>query len=194
MKQLDILVEELSMTYVLRAVLPQVLPVGWELNQNVFIRTHDGKQDLRNSIPLKLRAARKSGIKRGFIILQDQDSNNCVALKNDIDAICRKSLGMAPVPYLVRIVCHELEAWYLGDMEAIEHVSAKFKKGQYENRALFRNPDSCVNPKSELKKMIGDYQQIEMAKNIGPEMNIANNKSNSFNCFISGIQRLIAQM
>ena len=51
MDRLEILVEEPSIAEVLRVILPKVLPVGWALDVNCFVRYHEGKQDLQG-LPL----------------------------------------------------------------------------------------------------------------------------------------------
>ena len=120
---------------------------------NCFVRPHEGKQDLQQSIPRKIRVASKKDIITGFIILQDQDSNDCRKLKSQIVKLCEDAQqGSRSVPFKVRIVCHELEAWYLGDMDAIEHVFPRFHAANYRGKKSFRQPDECNNPKQELKK------------------------------------------
>ena len=113
MDRLEILVEEPSIAEVLKVMLPKVLPSGWSLGENCFVRPHEGKQDLQQSIPRKIRVATKKDITTGFIILQDQDNDDCKSLKAKLVNLCQDAQkGYAVVPYKVRIVCHELEAWY----------------------------------------------------------------------------------
>ena len=49
------------------------------------------------------------------MILHDQDTMNCIELKQNILKLCSESKR----PVLVRIACQELEAWYFGDLEAV---------------------------------------------------------------------------
>ena len=196
MNQLDILVEEVSIAEVIKVILPKVLPDGWQVNENVFIRVHEGKQDLKDSIPRKLKAAQHGNSKRGFVIVQDQDANDCRALKSQLVSCCDSALEgvRKDIPYKVRIVCHELEAWYLGDMPAIAKVFPKFKVEKQENRAIFRNPDKCICPKNELKKVVGDYGQIIMAKSMAPLMDPHENRSTSFHSFFDGVLKVIREL
>lgn len=193
MDRLEILVEERSVAEVLNMILPKVLPDGWVLNVNCFVRPHEGKQDLQQSIPRKIRVASKKDIITGFIILQDQDSNDCRKLKSQIVKLCEDAQqGSRSVPFKVRIVCHELEAWYLGDMDAIEHVFPRFHAANYRGKESFRQPDECNNPKQELKKNVGDYAQIATAREIAPHLDIEGNRSPSFRCFISGLLSMVS--
>ena len=168
------------------------MPEGWILGENCFVRHHEGKQDLQLSIPRKIRVASKKGITTGFIILQDQDSSDCRILKTHLSNLCEGAQdGFRNVPYKVRIVCHELESWYLGDMNAIEKVFPSFHAENFRGKKKFRQPDDCINPKCELKKIVGEYAQIATAREIAKHMDIDGNKSQSFRCFISGVRQMI---
>lgn len=192
MDRLEIMVEERSIAEVLQVILPKVLPSGWALGENCFVRPHEGKQDLQQSIPRKIRVASKKDITTGFIILQDQDNNDCRELKAQLINLCQDAQkGNTYVPYKVRIVCHELESWYLGDMDAIEKVFPRFHAVNYKNKKKFRQPDDCQNPKQELKKIVGDYSQIATAREIAKYMNIDDNSSKSFHCFISCVGQMV---
>ena len=189
--RIEILVEEPSIAEVLRVLLPKILPDNWLLDVNCFIRPHEGKQDLQRSLPRKISSASKRDIKIGFIIIQDQDSSDCKVLKQKLVDICNNAIvSNRNVPFKVRIVCHELEAWYLGDMNSIEKVFPSFHVSQYRNKKQFRNPDQCINPKNELKKIVGDYSQILTARSIASYMGVEDNKSRSFQCFIEGLLQM----
>lgn len=186
MGRLEILVEEPSMFEFLCYFLPSVLPSGWILEENVFVRKHQGKSDLRKSIPRKLKAFSHWPEPIGFLIMQDQDSNDCGVLKQEILSLCR---DYEQIPVLVRIVCRELESWYLGDMEAIQQAYSGFKAKTHKKKAKFRDPDFC-NAKDELKKILPLYQEISAARTITPYINITRNRSESFHQFLSGLQKI----
>lgn len=112
MDRIEFLVEELSMAELLKVVLPRILPAPWELDNNYYIHPHEGKSDLKRSIPTKLRAYRKRPFSTCFVVIQDQDSNDCKQLKQELVDLCKANKS-DNITYLVRIVCHELEAWYM---------------------------------------------------------------------------------
>lgn len=90
MDRLEFLVEERSMAEVLKVLLPRILPASWVLDENYFIRPHEGKSDLKRSIPKKLKGfAQHKEQTTGFIIIQDQDSNDCRQLKQELVALCK---------------------------------------------------------------------------------------------------------
>ena len=93
---------------------------------------------------------------------------------------------------MVRIACHELESWYLGDLQAVEKgLNLSGLSEQQQNRK-FRNPDRLSNAKQELRKLTkNSYQPISGSREIGTYMSVDNNRSHSFKVFISGVQRLI---
>jgi hypothetical protein len=126
--KIETLVEESSMKNFLGNILPRILPEGICFNQNCFIRTHEGKQHLKKEIPNKIRAYRHSRIPVKVIIIQDQDSDDCKILKARLKQLVDDS---GPIPNLIRIACRELEAWYLGDLEAIQMIYPHFKGNYY---------------------------------------------------------------
>lgn len=191
MNQLEFLVEEKSIAEVLRVLLPKILPEGWTVGENCFIRTHEGKQDLQKSIIPKIRAASRSGLNIGFVIIQDQDNDDCKELKNKIEELCLEAMPEGKeIPICVRIVCHELESWYLGDCRAIEQVFPCFKARHFENKRSFKYPDSCINPKRMLKGIVGEYSQIDVARRMAPLLNPTDNRSYCLSVFLKGVQSI----
>lgn len=187
MIRLEFLLEEPSMENVLKILLPKILPAGYKLNQDYFLRPHSGKSDLQKSIPNKMKGFRSFPGKVLFVILHDQDSNDCLELKKELTRLCQVPGGPRT---LIRIVCRELESWYLGDMDAIEKAYPKFKADQYKKRSKFRNPELC-NASDELEKLIPGFQKGTASQTIPKHFDILCNKSTSFHCFISGLQRLL---
>lgn len=173
------LLEERSAKYLLDAILPRVIPedVAWKTIP------HEGKLDLAKSIPRKLAAWNTPDTK--FVVLQDQDSNDCRQLKQDIQEICSGSNKEV----LIRIACRELEAWYFGDLKAVSQAYGKDLTGLSAKRK-YRNPDAIGNPKQELRKLIPEHEQIAGAKRIGPFMDLQHNTSKSFCVLLEGIARL----
>jgi len=178
--RLVFLVEERSMKELLEVLLPQILPDGMD---KPLIIAHNGKSDLARSIPIKLRAWQAPDDK--FIIVHDQDSNDCKALKGKLLALC----GSRRSECLVRIACRELEAWYFGDLMAVSCAYGKdFTK--LATKKKYRIPDKIANVKHELRKMIPEHQQISGAKRIAQHMDIEKNTSESFNLFVNGVRRI----
>jgi len=183
----EILVEEPSMKNFLYGILPKILPAGYQLNINCFIREHQGKQDLKKSIPKKIKAYQHYSKPVKVIIIHDQDSSDCKILKSQLQELVNINSN---IPTLIRIACIELEAWYIGDMEALESVFPQFKVNKYKNWSLFRNPDIC-NASEELRKIISTFQKGIASKEITKYLDLDKNRSASFNHLISGIKKFL---
>ncbi|MBE5896138.1 MAG: DUF4276 family protein [Lachnospiraceae bacterium] len=173
------LLEERSMEALLDELLPRIIP-----GEDYRLIPHEGKQDLIKSIPHKLRAWNVPNSK--FVIVHDQDSNDCLALKSKILEICKT----CQKDVLVRIPCHELEAWYFGDLQAVEKAYNINLKRLMRNKK-YENPDAIVNPKTIIKQYVPGLTQIDGARRIGKNMDIENNKSYSFNVFVSGVRGIV---
>lgn len=191
MTRIEILVEEPSMKEFLSIILPKVLVQPWQINENYFIRSFDGKQDLQKNIPSKIRAfSSMQHQKVGVVILQDQDSSDCKSLKQKLIDLCEQN---GTCPKLIRIVCRELEAWYIGDFKAISSAYPTFNYQKYIYKSKYRNPDTC-NASHELKLILPDFQKISTAKKVASHIDILQNKSESFRQTINGIKRFFEEM
>lgn len=183
----EILLEEPSMENFLREVLPKILPLAYVLDENCFLRPHNGKSDLKKSIPNKIKVFSNYHETAKLIIIHDQDSSNCRKLKNGLVDLC-KSNGSCAV--LIRIACKELESWYLGDMDAIEKAYPKFKAKNFKKLAKFRNPD-LIQASQELKLLIPEFQKGFASKNISKFISVEKSTSTSFLHLITGISKFL---
>lgn len=189
-EQIEILLEEPSMMYFMEDVLPFILPEGYELGVNCFLRPHQGKSDLRKSIPRKIKVFSNYYRPAKIIIIHDQDSNDCRELKVQLQKLCSIE-GACPV--LIRIACRELENWYLGDMKAIQGLYPKFSAEKVSRSAKYREVDNCFGSK-ELERMIVGFQKTFVAKNIALYMDdFSANRSESFQQTISGIKEFLSK-
>lgn len=184
MTQLVFFLEEPSAREMLRGLLPRLLPENISPQYVVF----EGKQDLEKRLPIRLRAWQHPDAK--FVVMRDQDSGNCVTIKETLIAIC-KNEGRADA--LVRIACHELESFYLGDLNAVAQAIGPASLGKQQQKAKYRAPDFLANPAEELKRVAPSYQKVSGSRAIGPLLDLASNRSRSFKELISGLQRLIGE-
>ncbi len=151
MIQLVFLLEEPSIKEVLNVVLPQVLPE----TTNFRLIAHEGKSDLEKSIPRKLRAWQNPAIR--FVVVRDCDSADCHVVKRRLQGLCERAGRPGS---LVRIVCNELESWFLGDLLAVEKAfQLKGLAGKQQKRK-YRDPDRLKNAKQELKKLAPRFQAL----------------------------------
>ena len=158
--------------------------------ENIFVRyiVFEGKQDLEKKLARKLRGWKLPNSK--FIVLRDQDSADCKTVKFNLLKLCPEDKKSHT---LVRIACHELESWYLGDLDAVEHGLGLSGIAKYQGKNRYRNPDSIQAPSAELERLTNKtYQKISGSRTIGEYLNLDNTRSNSFNVFITGIKNILA--
>lgn len=182
MRRLVFLLEEPSMKETLDLLLPKILPGRYFLTV-----PHEGKSDLQKSIPRKLKGWKTPGDR--FVIVHDKDGSDCRELKADLVELCEKS-GRDDV--LVRIVCHHLEAWFLGDLVAVEIAFSLQGLRENQSKRKFRDPDSLSNASRELQRLVRGYQKLGGARAIAPHLDLERNCSQSFRSFVEGVRGLAA--
>jgi hypothetical protein len=182
--KLVFMLEEPSMKEVLESILPRLLPD----HVDYLCIPHQGKSDLEKSIPIKLRAWREPNVH--FVIMRDQDASDCRALKQQLALVCFQA-GRSDC--LVRIVCRELESWFLADLKAVELGTCVSGIATKQNKIQFRNPDANSSPSRALKKLIPGYQKISGARAIAPHLDLGNTRSRSFAAFVEGVTALVAK-
>ncbi len=182
MKNIVFFLEEPSAKDLLEGLLPRILPSKMDVRFVVF----EGKQDLEKQIVRKLKAWLDPDAL--FVILRDQDAAPCIQVKRRLAELA-SSAGRKDA--LVRVACHELESWVLGDLEAISAAFEKPQLKRQQNKAKYRNPDKISNPVTALRRLIPDYQKRSGARCVGPLLNPERNQSHSFRVFCAGVQRLV---
>lgn len=190
MKVLHVFTEEPSAKNVFEIILPKILPA--DVSYRVY--PHQGKQDLEKALRSTVPSiSRISGSK--ILITRDQDSGDCVDIKNLMFEVLKEN---CQCDFFIRIICRELESWFLGDLLAVQLAYPRFKPDQYQNKADFRNVDKISHPNKYLLKIIPEYSdrenlpKLEVSETIAPFLDFARNSSSSFKHTISAINYLIA--
>ena len=172
------------MRNLLNGLLPRLFP-----DMNFICLAHEGKSDLEKSIPRKLRAWREPGVR--FVILRDNDGGDCLLLKQRLMQSCRAA-GRPDT--IVRIVCQELEAWYLGEPDALADALDKESLRRIGRKARFRDPDAVQQPSDALKRLVPGFRKGSGAKAIAGLLTRERNNSKSFQVLLSGLDRLYAEL
>lgn len=185
MREVVFLLEEESAKVLIEGIITKIRGNDNKEPQCKYI-VFEGKRDLQKKLFKKLNGyCNQEAV---FIIMQDQDSEDCKRLKQKLDTICKQS---NKCNYKIRILCRELESWYLADLEAIEKAFGVSGIAQKQRKKKFRNPDELGNPAYELKKLIPGYQKIMSAREIAPFIDIQNTRSRSFHNFIKTITEIV---
>ncbi len=182
MTELVFFLEEQSAEELLKGLLPKVLPEGVIFRCIVF----EGKQDMEKQLTRRIRGYRAPNAL--FIVLRDQDTGDCLAVKKKLAVLCRQAKCDR---VLIRIACRELESWYLADLKAVEKGLSCDKLAEQQLNKKYRAPDYLHSPKQELMRLTKNhYQEIGGSRAIGPHLEPDNTRSRSFAVFIAGIRNL----
>ncbi|MDA8456210.1 DUF4276 family protein [Acidovorax sp. GBBC 3334] len=165
------LLEEPSAQDFLNAVIPFLIPSHVQVHFMVF----EGKQDLEKQMPRKLKSWVRPQTR--FVVLRDQDSGDCKAIKSRLKAIC---VAASRPDAIVRIACRELESFFVGDWSAVALAFDRPALASQARSAKFREPDMLGSPSHELARLIPEYQKRDRARRISPHLDYSRNRSKSF--------------
>ncbi|MBM4396235.1 MAG: DUF4276 family protein [Deltaproteobacteria bacterium] len=183
MSRIVFLVEERSIKVFLDGVLPRFFP-----GLSFLCVPHEGRQDLENSIPRKLRAWREPGVR--FVVVRDNDNGDCRALKAKLVALCNEGRRGDAV---VRLACQELEAWYLGDASALADAFGDGLLRDLAGKERFRDPDTVVRPARALQELVPEFQKVSGARRVAAVARRDQNRSGSFRAFMDAVEQLAVQ-
>ncbi len=184
MRTYAIFLEEASAAEMLKGLLPRILPEDVNVRYIVF----EGKQDLEKNLEKKL--SKWLIPDTTFVVMRDKDGGDGPTIKARLLGICNNA-GKNNV--LIRIACHELESWYLGDLKSVETALNLKNIAKLQSSKKFRDPDKLANAAQELVSITkGTYQKVSGSRMIGQILKITGNCSNSFNVFINGMNRTIS--
>lgn len=146
---------------------------------------HEGKQDLEKSIPRKLQNWREPGVR--FVIVRDNDGGDCRSLKERLVAACEDAGRSDSV---VRLACQELEAWYLGDPDALARAFEDEALAGVGKKSRFRDPDSVAQPSAALAELAPAFQKVSGARAMAAFLDPGKSSSRSFRVFVEVVERL----
>ncbi|MGK5094182.1 DUF4276 family protein [Deltaproteobacteria bacterium TL4] len=185
MKYLVCLLEEPSAAEMLTGVLKRVVSEEIHIQMMVF----EGKQDLEKQLERKLKHWNRPNSL--FLVLRDQDSGDCYQIKQSL--LHKVQASGKESKTLIRIACHELESFYLGDLVAVEKGLSLPNLPRYQTQQKYREPDTLANAAEELCKLTKNrYQKVSVSRSIAPYLNLEkHNRSVSFNTLLTGILKLM---
>ena len=174
------------MMYFLQGFLPRVLPKGYALDANVFIRPHQGKSDLIKSLRQKAPRLHEYDPPVRLLVIHDQDANDCVELERTLTDTIDKG-RRADFPLCVRIACRELENWYLGSLPEVERLYPASRASQLVAKRKYRDCDR-LNGAAEMESLTKKaFAKTDCARRMGPIIAIEGSRSVSFGWFVRGL-------
>lgn len=201
--QIDVLLEEPSAEEALRTILPKIL-AGRATFRLINMRN---KSRLLGELPARLRGYKNrldDGEDLRIVVLVDRDLDDCLNLKLMLEKAaldaglftrsCPDQHGCFQV--LNRIAIEELEAWFIGDTEALKGAFSCLRGEAFPKS--FNNPDKS-GTWEHLYKFLrskgiykSSYPKIESAGKIARHMDPSRNKSLSFRHFCNGIDAMVS--
>jgi hypothetical protein len=200
---LEFLVEKPSLESALIQLLPKILPPTVSSNIHVF----RGKPDLLAKVPNRLKGYQASLPPNWkIVVLIDEDREDCLKLKKQLEDMaisaglitkssCQKDRSFQ---VLNRIVVEELEAWFLGDVQAIRQAYPKVSPN-LANQQPYRDPDAIKGGTWEALERVlqkagyhpGGLEKYKASSEISQYMNPESNRSKSFQVFYQGLLEII---
>jgi hypothetical protein len=181
-KEVVFFLEEESAKALLEHLFPLLIPQGSQIHPRFIV--FDGKQDLEKQLPGKLRGYLNPHAR--FIVLRDQDGGDCKKVKKRLTDLCPSSHRPRTK---VRIACHELESFYLGDLRAVEAAMGTRGLAAKHKEAKFRDPDRLSSPARELETLTGNrYQKVAGSRAIAPHLELRAPRSKSFDHLLQAVR------
>ena len=122
-----------------------------------------------------------------FVVLRDNDRGDCRQLKHRLAGLCQDG-GREDT--LIRIACQELEAWYLGEPDALADEFGNERLRDIGAKARYRDPDAVVRPSADLEDLVPEFQKVSGARRMAARLSREGNRSRSFQVLIEGLERL----
>ncbi len=182
MMTLVFFLEEPSAKEMLQGILPKLLPEHVSPRFIVF----EGKQDLEKEVFRKMKLWNKPDSR--FIVMRDQDAGDCRKIKANL---LKKCYEAGKPDAVVRIACHELESFYLGDLHAVEQGLELKNLVKLQKNKKYREPDNIANAAQELTRLTKIYDKVSGSRAIGRYLNVDNNCSRSFNVLVKAIKDIV---
>ncbi len=200
----EFLVEEPSAEAALGELLPRL--IGQDATFQ--IHPHQGKKDLLDSLPGKLKGySRWLPNDWRVVVLIDLDSDDCKKVKANLEKLASSArlttrssaTGRSRAQVLNRIAIEELEAWFFGDVEALCSAYPRVPP-TLANRRGFRDPDRIEGGTWERLEQVlqkaGHFKaglaKIAAAREIARYMQPDRNRSRSFVVFRDGLRGMLA--
>ncbi len=212
---IEVLVEDSSGAKLVETLLPVLIgsfgePHTWRVHaykgigrlpQNLVAGGDPAKRALLNQLPRLLSGYGKTPGIDAVVVVVDSDQRDCKVFLGELKAVLA-TCDSAPNT-LFRLAIEEIEAWYLGDRQAILSAYPKAKMGVldgYEQDSICgtweRVADAVYPGGSAAIREAGwplpGQVKHEWAETIARHMNVGANQSLSFAKFRDGILRLIA--
>lgn len=210
---IEFLVEDSSGKLFLESIIPRIIE-----DQNVTWRVHGyrgigkipsglgsagdpQKRIILDQLPRLLAGYGRTPYVDAVVIVVDSDTRNCREFLDDLIAMSKRVNG--PPEVMFRLAIEEMEAWYFGDIAALEATYRQVDKavlksyvqdsvcGTWEKLADAITPGGSAKIEAQGWPAPGVIK-AQWAVEIPPHMNVDANTSTSFCKLRDGVRRLVA--
>jgi hypothetical protein len=214
---IEILVEDASGAKLLEAVLPKLLGEheschSWRVHPykgigriptNLYAGGDPAKRILLDQLPRLLRGYGKTPGIDAVVVVLDSDRRTCVDFLSELKALLA---GCDPAPTtMFRLAIEEVEAWYLGDRQALQAAYPRAKAdvlNRYVQDSVCDTWELLADAvhaggSAAIKKAgwpLPGQIKCEWAEKIGPLLEPDRNLSPSFGKLRDGLRRLAAEV
>lgn len=214
---IEILVEDSSGETLLEAVLPKLLgergnPHSWRVHaykgigripKNLNARADPAKRILLDQLPRLLRGYGKTPGIDAVVVVLDTDKRDCADFLAELKTLAETC---NPTPNtLFRLAIEEVEAWYLGDRQALTGAYPRAKTDVLNRYVQDSACDTwelladAIYPggSAAIKKAgwpLPGQVKHEWAEKIGPLLDPDRNVSPSFGRLCRGLRRLVTEV
>lgn len=211
---IEILVEDSSGEKLLAQLLPRILgeqgaPHTWRLKAykgigrippGLSAKADPAKRMLLDQLPRLLQGYGKTPGIDAVVVVLDTDRRNCKDFLQELKSVAQ---GCSPSPRtLFRLAVEEMEAWYLGDREALVKAYPRAKRDvldRYAQDSVCGTWELLADAVqaggvAAIKKVgwpLPGHIKHEWAERIGPFMSLHQNASPSFGKFRDGLSQLV---
>jgi len=213
---IEFLVEDSSGAALLEAMIPKVIgeqaaPHTWRIKsyrgigripKNLISSGDPQKRILLDQLPRLLLGYKNTPNTDAVVVVADTDSRKCGVFLQELNELARRCDFQDKT--LFRLAIEEIEAWYLGDRQALLAAYPRAKKkvldgytqdsvcGTWELLADAVYPKGADAIKKNGWPSSGQLKH-EWAKNISVHMDVDQNASPSFKKFVEGLRRITSQ-
>lgn len=161
---------------------------------------------LLSELPKRMRAIQYQNIHRSDVtlfVVVDNDKNNTELFYSELKNLAEKH--KIRIDHVFCIAVEEMEAWLLGDFDAIQKAYPEMKDRIISKYSGYIQDSICdtwelladMLTKNGIKEFLSKNHSVyeigqkkyEWAEKIGKYMNIRNNKSPSFNRFLAALDK-----
>jgi len=195
---IEFLVEEPSAEKALESLIPKIVGNAVSFKIHPF----QGKPNLLANLPARLKGYRQwLPSDWHVVVLIDVDNEDCRALKQRLEQVAvdaglatKTAAGGERFQVLNRLAIEELEAWFIGDEEALRAAYPRIEKNLAQ-KEKYRDPDAIAGGTWEaLERLLqkagyfrGGLGKVTAAREISQHMVPERNRSRSFQVFRDGL-------